>query len=73
MGSVMRVGGGMRISQESLLTTVVSDGLECLEMWVRQARSNVFFTWNYLFYQVAVEEGMLEKSKNYIKLQEKKS
>lgn len=39
----------MRISQGSLTTAVVSDGLGCLERWVRLAGSNVFFTWNSLF------------------------
>lgn len=36
---------------------VVSDGLECLEMWVRLAGSNDFFAWNYLFCPVVVAGG----------------
>lgn len=39
------------------VTAVVSDGLECLEMWVRLAGSNDFFAWNYLFCPVVVAAG----------------
>lgn len=53
------------------VAAVVSDGLECLEMWVRLAGSNDFFAWNSLFCQVAVVGGMLRMSKKYIRLQEK--
>lgn len=45
----------MRISQGFPLWFPLK--LEFLEMWVRLAGSNVFFTWNYLFCQVAVEGG----------------
>lgn len=44
----------MGISRGCLPTPVVSDGLECFYVWVRLAGSNVIFTWNYPFCQVAV-------------------
>lgn len=59
----------MRVSQGSLPTTVVSDGLECLEMY----QGAMSYTWSSFFCQVVVERGMLGMSKKYIRLQEKKS
>lgn len=39
------------------VAAVVSDGLECLEIWVRLAGSNDFFAWNFLFCPVVVAGG----------------
>lgn len=69
MGSVMRVGGGMRISQGSLPTTVVSDGLDGD---VGEAgREQCLFYLELSLLVVTVEGRMLGMSKKYIRLQEK--